>query len=76
MPKYQLEFVLDTYDTKEAVLRNSLIEFGDNLEICEVNNGGVPKRDFRINLTTQEPTIVFDVCSGFGRIKEIKINET
>ena len=76
MPKYQLEFILNTYDAKDSVIRNSLVEFGDNLEICEVNDGCISRKDFKISITTQEPTIIFDVCSEFGRIKSIRINES
>jgi dihydroxyacetone kinase-like predicted kinase len=30
-------------------------------------------RDFKIRIYTDEPTIIFDTCAQFGRLKSIKI---
>jgi len=76
MHKYYLEFILNTYNTSAQILKNSLMEFGDSLEICQL-----PKEDaqegenFKINIHTEDPTIIFDTCAQFGRIKSVKVNE-
>jgi len=73
-PKYQLEFTLETGDVSVQVLKNSLLEFGQDLEVnpiaVETKN-----KDFRIYIRTEDPTLVFDACAEFGRIKSVKVNE-
>ncbi len=31
-------------------------------------------KKFRISLHTEDPTIIFDTCAQFGKIKSVKIN--
>ncbi len=75
MQKYFLEFIITTYNISEDAIKNSLTEFAEYLEIhnCEVTKGA--GRDFKINVNTEDPTMIFDICSQFGRIKAIKVNE-
>jgi len=57
-------------------LKNSIIEFGEGLEILELpQENTVQSRDFKIRIYTEEPTIIFDTCAQFGRLKSIKIDE-
>lgn len=73
--KYLLEFVLHARNVSLEAVKNSFAEFGENLEIAsqkeEMDNGS----NFKISIQTHDPTIIFDICSGFGRIKEIKVQE-
>jgi len=76
MPKYYLEFILNTYDTTSQIIKNSLMEFGEGLEISQLPKNGADKgENFKINLYTEDPTIIFDTCAQFGRIKSVKIDE-
>jgi dihydroxyacetone kinase-like predicted kinase len=74
MHKYLLEFIITTYNISEEAIKNSLTEFGESLEIhnCQPSQG--KGRDFKIHINTEDPTVIFDICSQFGRIKSIKIN--
>lgn len=91
MQKYFLEFILNTRGAKTSIIRNSLVEFGENLEItpfvqdnvcigsglpCGVLETGksVPGNGFKIKIETQDPTIIFDICAQFGKLKSVKIN--
>ena len=57
-------------------LKNSIIEFGEGLEILELpQESTVQSRDFKIRIYTEDPTIIFDTCAQFGRLKSIKIDE-
>ncbi len=57
-------------------LKNSLIEFGENLEISQMpQDNDIKGRDFKIRIYTDEPTIIFDTCAQFGRMKSIRIDE-
>jgi len=94
MRKYFLEFVLNIETVSVENLKNSLIEFGENLEISQLprdnNTKGKPRpfcyeepsnsekgrgKDFKIRISTEDPTIIFDTCSQFGRLKSVKIRE-
>ncbi len=72
MQNYRLEFILHTHIPSAKEIRGYLIEFSDELliedclELCE--NG----KNFKISLSAQEPTVIFDVCSQFGRIRSVK----
>jgi len=73
MQKYLLEFILHAQNTASEVIRNSLAEFAEGLEIHQdINTKG---KDFRVLLRTDEPTVIFDICSQLGRIRKIKVNE-
>ncbi|MBP7836014.1 MAG: hypothetical protein KA022_00880 [Candidatus Omnitrophica bacterium] len=74
-PVFKLGFILHTYNTDLEAVKNSLAEFGEGLEISEVADPGQKGNNFKINLNTQDPTLVFDVCSQFGRIRSIKVEE-
>ncbi|MDD2927997.1 MAG: hypothetical protein PHE30_04000 [Candidatus Omnitrophica bacterium] len=74
-PVYKLGFILHTYNTTLEAVKNSLAEFGEGLEISEVLGPGQKGNNFKIHLSTQDPTLVFDVCSQFGRIRSIKVEE-
>ena len=72
--KFVLEFILHAHNTSAEKIKSSLAEFGEDLSVCA---DGLDKcsKDFKINLRTDEPTIIFDLCSQIGRIKSVKINE-
>lgn len=69
MNRYYLEFILNIKDTSPELIKNSLIEFGENLVILPF------EEDYKISIDTEDPTIIFDTCSQFGRLKSVKINE-
>ncbi len=45
------------------------------LRPVDCQDTGEKGENYKISLSTDEPTIIFDVCSQFGRIREIKIDE-
>jgi len=73
--KYWLDFILRAYGESAQNIKSALSEFGEHLEIAEDAEGQGQARDYKIRIQTEEPTLVFDVCSQFGRIKSVKINE-
>lgn len=57
-------------------LKNSILEFGEDLEITQMpQDNDVKDKDFRIRIHTEDPTVIFDTCAQFGRLKSIKIDE-
>ena len=57
-------------------LKNSIVEFGEDLEILQLQqDDDVKGRDFKIRIYTEDPTIIFDTCAQFVRLKSIKIDE-
>jgi len=57
-------------------LRDSIVEFGEDLEILQLQqDDDVKGRDFKIRIYTEDPTIIFDTCAQFGRLKSIKVDE-
>ncbi len=75
MHRYYLEFILvvEGISIKED-LRNSIIEFGRDLEIS-CATGAPAGRELKICINTEDPTIIFDACAQFGRIKSVRVNE-
>jgi dihydroxyacetone kinase-like predicted kinase len=76
MQKYSLEFILHTQNSQLEAVKNSLSEFGDSLEIAELLLKNSTKgKDFKININTEDPTVIFDICAQIGRIRSAKVNE-
>jgi len=63
-------------DVSMEALRNSIVEFAEVLEISQMpQDNTIKSRDFKIRVYTEDPTIIFDTCAQFGRLKSIKIDE-
>lgn len=76
MQRYRLEFILYVPKPALEAIRSSLSEFGDGLEIADsCPDHHTRGKNLKINIDTDDPTAVFDVCAQFGRIKAIKVNE-
>lgn len=75
IPKFKLGFILHTYNTTLEAVKTSLAEFGEKLDILELADSSQKGKNFKINIDTEDPTIVFDVCSQFGRIRSVKVEE-
>jgi hypothetical protein len=76
MPKYRLEFVFSTQTYYLEDLKNALLEFGEHLEIFPLPESYGKGKDFKIRILAQDPTLIFDACSPFGKLKSVKIKET
>lgn len=56
-------------------IESSLHDLGEDLELTEyLTDNGVGK-DIKIRINTIDPTIIFDTCAQFGRIKTVKVDE-
>lgn len=76
MPKYCLEFILNIPSGSVEALKNSIVELGEDLDISQVPEGDEAKdNDFKICIYTEDPTIIFDTCAQFGRLKAVKVQE-
>lgn len=75
MQKYRLEFILHVWNIPLQQVKSSLAEFGEILEITDCQDANSQGKDYKININTEEPTLIFDVCSQFGRIRSVKVNE-
>lgn len=73
--KYKLEFLLHAYNTSAQAVKNALAEFGDSFKIADSSKPQAKGSDFLVNISTEDPTLVFDICSQFGRIRSVKIDE-
>ncbi|MFH1199171.1 MAG: hypothetical protein V1650_03325 [Candidatus Omnitrophota bacterium] len=72
---YSLEFVLHINNTSIKMLRDSIIDFGTNLEIAACREHTGRGMSLKININTFDPTIIFDTCAQFGRIKSVKVHQ-
>lgn len=76
MHKYGLEFILSAQGASLEDLKNSLSACGEGLEIFLMPQSGAERgNNFKIQISTLDPTIIFDTCSQFGRLKSIKIED-
>ena len=75
IPKFKMDFILHTYNVTLEALKSALAEFGEKLDVAEVVDLKQKGRNFKININTEDPTLVFDVCSQFGRIRSVKVED-
>ncbi|RKY31365.1 MAG: hypothetical protein DRP74_05005 [Candidatus Omnitrophota bacterium] len=76
MHNYSLEFILNMQDISLEAFKCSILEFGQDLEIMPQPSKPLGEnQDFTIRINAKDPTIIFDVCGQFGKIKSVKIEE-
>lgn len=75
MSRYAVEFLLSAGDSSIKEIKSAIAEFADSLIITEQEAGQDKESGFKIQLCTDEPTLVFDACGQIGRIKAVKIDE-
>jgi dihydroxyacetone kinase-like predicted kinase len=68
--KYSLEFILVAQSVSEREIADSLVDISDKAEVSVCAEG-----EFKVCVLAEDPTLVFDVCAQFGRIKSAKIDE-
>lgn len=73
--KYSVEFTINIYDTSLDVLKNSLADLGSDLNLEEGKELNGKDKIIKIHIYTDDPHLVFDTCSQFGRLKSVKIKE-
>lgn len=72
--KYLLEFILHAKGSSLKLIRSSLAEFGDDIVVSE-DEGKKEDSNYKVSMVTEDPTLVFDICSQFGRIRSVKAHE-
>ncbi len=75
MSRYYLEFILCINDASAETIKNAIMEFGDNLKITDCDEDALKGKSFKIHINAEDPTIIFDTCAEFGRIKSVRIEE-
>jgi dihydroxyacetone kinase-like predicted kinase len=73
--KYVLEFILHAKDCSPKIIKSSLTEFGDDLTVNEASEDK-ESCNYAISMVTEDPTLVFDLCSQLGRIRSVKVQES
>ncbi len=73
-PKYALEFVLHAKDSSPQTIKNALAEFGSELTVADCQKS-TEICNYKVNMITEDPTLVFDLCSQLGRIRSVKVHE-
>ena len=71
--KFNLELILNTKVASISDIQNSLAELGHALDVQPMlaqNN-----EEFKININTDDPTLIFDACAQLGKLKNVKIVE-
>ena len=76
MSIYSLQFVLYVLDTPQEIIQNAVREFGEDLKIIPLRRTLEERgTNFEITIQTEDPTLIFDTCAQFGRIKSVKVEE-
>ncbi len=73
--KYKLDFILHVYDVSMQAVNNSLAEFGEDLLVADSAGTGKKGKEFIVKINTEDPELVFDICSQLGRIRSVKIDQ-
>jgi dihydroxyacetone kinase-like predicted kinase len=72
--KYALEFILHAKDSSIKIIKNALAEFGSDLVVADCQNQD-ESCNYQVNMITEDPTLVFDLCAQLGRIRSVKVQE-
>jgi dihydroxyacetone kinase-like predicted kinase len=75
MQKYSVEFVLALEDCDINNLRSSLSEFSDEFKVFERKESKEGRQIINVSLIAEDPTAIFDICSQFGRLRSVKVDE-
>ncbi|MFA5351006.1 MAG: hypothetical protein WC357_06735 [Candidatus Omnitrophota bacterium] len=70
--KYRLEFILHAQNSSPKMIKSSLAEFGNELVVSQSQDQD-EKCDYKVNMVTEEPTLVFDLCAQLGRIRSMRV---
>ncbi len=73
--KYALEFILHSKDSSPKMIKSSLAEFGNELAVS-VDLTHKEGSNYKVSMVTEDPTLVFDLCSQLGRIRSVKVHES
>jgi dihydroxyacetone kinase-like predicted kinase len=73
--KFVLEFVLHAKDSSPKIIKSALAEFGSDLVVGDCQKQG-ESCNYKVSMTTEDPTLVFDLCSQLGRIRSVKVHES
>ena len=73
--KYTLEFVLHAKGSSPKAIKSALAEFGSDLVVSDCQKHA-ETCNYQVNMITEDPTLVFDLCSQLGRIRSIKVHES
>jgi dihydroxyacetone kinase-like predicted kinase len=74
---YRIEFILETRPESLQSLKKSLSDLGKDLLIMSIEGESGNNTAFlKIQIATTQPEAVFDQCSFFGRLNNIKVDES
>ena len=77
--QFRLEFILHAHNTTARAIKNSLTEFVEAIDITEnplpASSGVGEGKDYAICTQAEDPTMIFDICAQFGRIRSVKVEE-
>lgn len=73
--KYSVEFTINIYNVSLDVLKASLAELGNDLNLDDTKELDGKERIVKIHIHTDDPHLVFDACSQFGRLRHVKVEE-
>ncbi|MDD5561917.1 MAG: hypothetical protein PHT50_07320 [Candidatus Omnitrophica bacterium] len=72
MTKYTLEFILHTKNSSPKLIKSSLAEFGNQLVVSQCLEQS-ENCNYKVSMVTEDPTLVFDLCTQLGRIRSVKV---
>lgn len=73
--RYRLEFILNTYNSTLEAVKNALVEFSEDLQVDLAGAQAQSRNSFKITMIAEDPTVIFDICSQYGKIKSVKIKD-
>jgi dihydroxyacetone kinase-like predicted kinase len=76
MLRYQVEFILSGHYDSVEIVRETIQGLGTSLEIIPCEREPLAKGvEVKIRVVTDDPTLIFDTCAQFGRMKSIRVAE-
>ncbi|MBP7215962.1 MAG: hypothetical protein KBA46_01630 [Candidatus Omnitrophica bacterium] len=75
MITYRLSFVLSAPHATEREIKASIAEFTSDLVVMPDASATGPERQYTLQMNVEDPTLIFDTCGQFGKIKSVKVDE-
>lgn len=72
---YKLEFILCANGISEQEIQASISEFTEQLTVGVCQSASDTQQEFKLVMFTEDPTLIFDTCGQWGKIKGVKVSE-
>ncbi len=75
MPSYYLEFILCARKEDIQAIKDTLKDYVRSIEVQHSESCDQASDELKVTLEAPDPTLIFDLCREFGKMKSVKVDE-